>query len=160
MSNARVSCKANNKQGRPCRAAATASGYCHFHANPGKAAELGRSGGKKNRHVVDDEARPLPPLNSTSNLKDAVGILIGDMHAKRFSSKTAAGIAPLLNTMFRILNAKEMEDRLLRLEAQMEEMCSRGAEKSSTGTVGRSFAEPHIAPAPLDGTRPSGVSPS
>jgi hypothetical protein len=82
MPNRRVSCKANNKQGTPCRAAATASGYCHFHANPGKAAELGRSGGKKNRHVVDDEARPLPPLNSTSNLKDAVGILIGDMHAK------------------------------------------------------------------------------
>ena len=160
MSNRRGSCKANNKQGRPCKAAATASGYCHLHANPGKAAELGRSGGKRNRHVVDNEARPLPALNSISDLKDAVGILIGEAYAKSLSIKTAAGLAPLFNTLFRILSGKEMEERLQRLEAEMEEMRSRGAEKSSTGTAGRSFAEPHIASAPLDGTTPSGVSPS
>lgn len=33
-------CKAVTKAGKPCRAAATQSGCCYFHANPAKAAEL------------------------------------------------------------------------------------------------------------------------
>ena len=38
------SCKAKTKKGSPCRAAATEGGLCFFHANPNKAAELGRVG--------------------------------------------------------------------------------------------------------------------
>jgi len=44
-------CKANTKEGRPCRAAATEGGLCFFHANPNKAVELGRIGGRKNGHT-------------------------------------------------------------------------------------------------------------
>ncbi len=40
------------------------SGYCYFHANPGVAAQVGRRGGRQNRHVV--EAMPLPCRRSTA----------------------------------------------------------------------------------------------
>lgn len=40
-------CKATAKTGKRCGAAATEGGLCFFHANPDKAAELGRIGGRK-----------------------------------------------------------------------------------------------------------------
>jgi len=43
-------CGAKTKEGKPCRAAATEGGLCFFHANPNKAAELGRVGGRKSRY--------------------------------------------------------------------------------------------------------------
>jgi hypothetical protein len=44
-------CQGQTKGGKPCRAAATEGGLCFVHANPKKAAELGRVGGRKNRRV-------------------------------------------------------------------------------------------------------------
>jgi len=55
-------CTGLTKGGKSCRAAATDGGLCYFHANPKKAAELGRIGGRKNRHVSDEHLDPLPGL--------------------------------------------------------------------------------------------------
>ena len=62
-SNSDSRCEAQTKNGKPCRAAATAGGLCFFHANPDKAAELGRIGARKNGRVpvVTD---PLPNSDS------------------------------------------------------------------------------------------------
>src|SRR5260370_42006553 len=94
-------CGGENKQGQPCRAAATESGYCYFHANPDVAAELGRVGGRKNRHVVDTDLRPLPPINTITGVKDALAQMIGDVYANRLHPRTAAGLAPRINTVLR-----------------------------------------------------------
>ncbi len=42
-------CKARTKLGKQCKARALAKNLCAFHANPGRAAELGRKGGLKRR---------------------------------------------------------------------------------------------------------------
>src|SRR5690242_8419743 len=65
-------CKAIAKNGKPCRAAATASGLCFFHANPDKASELGRLGGSNKRSAVSENLEPLPALNSAHGIRDAV----------------------------------------------------------------------------------------
>ncbi len=58
MSDDNNCCSGKTKQGRPCRAAATESGYCYFHTNPDVAAELGRIGGRSTvqRRVSVDKA--------------------------------------------------------------------------------------------------------
>jgi hypothetical protein len=54
-------CKGRTRSGKPCRAAATAGGLCFFHANPAKAAALGRLGGKKRHHFgTEKNFSPLP----------------------------------------------------------------------------------------------------
>jgi hypothetical protein len=53
-------CRGQTKSGNRCRAAATSGGLCFFDANPNKAAELGRIGGRKKRRLPADVPDPLP----------------------------------------------------------------------------------------------------
>src|ERR1700686_3279800 len=60
-------CKAQTRKVKPCRAAATAGGLCSFHANPNKASELGRIGGRRNRRQsAHDSLNPLPKLETAT----------------------------------------------------------------------------------------------
>jgi hypothetical protein len=74
-------CKAKTKSGKPCRAAATAGGLCFFHANPDKASELGRIGGRSNRHAAAENTDPLPTLDNAIAVRDTVARLIEDLYA-------------------------------------------------------------------------------
>ena len=109
-------CKATNKQGQPCRAAAGESDYCYFHANPGVAAQVGRMGGRQNRHVVEGHATPLPPLDSISGVQGAIAQMIVDVHARRLPPRMAAGLAPLFSVLFRTFGPGDLEARLKKLE--------------------------------------------
>ena len=115
-------CRGKTKKGKPCGAAATDSGYCYFHANPEMVARLGQAGGRKNRHVVSDALRPLPQIDSISAVRTAVAQMIDDVYAKRLHPRTAAGLAPLFNTMLRILSAEEMERKVKELQKQVDEL--------------------------------------
>jgi hypothetical protein len=50
-------CNARAKSGKPCGAAATPGGLCFFHANSKKASELGRIGGRSNRHAAGENVQ-------------------------------------------------------------------------------------------------------
>jgi hypothetical protein len=56
----KANCKAKTKAGTPCRARAIEKGLCFFHAHPEKAAELGRDGGRKNRHRIPISSELAP----------------------------------------------------------------------------------------------------
>ena len=60
-------CKAKTKSGKPCRAAATEGGLCFFHANPDKASELGRIGGRNKGHASGESADPLARLGHSDS---------------------------------------------------------------------------------------------
>jgi hypothetical protein len=64
-------CSGLTKKGKPCRAAATEGGLCFFYANPEKAAELGRIGGRRNSRVIG-VLDPLLDLDSVTAVRDAV----------------------------------------------------------------------------------------
>jgi hypothetical protein len=131
-------CRAKTKKGEPCRAAATETGYCYFHANPHIASQLGRTGGRKNRHVMEGAARALPALDTVTGVKDAIAQMIVDLHANRLHPRTAAGIVPLLNALLRALGAADLELRIKKLEKDIEELNGgTSAEKTMSGSAVR-----------------------
>jgi hypothetical protein len=115
-------CKACAKSGKPCRAAATAGGLCFFHANPSKASELGRIGGKSKRSAVPESADPLLKLESAIAVRDALAQLIANVCAGRVQPKVAACLAPLMNLQLRAIETTDLEQRLAKLEKLLAEV--------------------------------------
>jgi hypothetical protein len=112
-------CKAKTKDGKPCRAAATEGGLCFFHANPNKATELGRIGGRKNRHFVADGLDPLPKIETAREVQQTVARLIADVYAGKLHPRIAAGLAPLLSLQLRAIQTTNIEERIAKLERSM-----------------------------------------
>jgi len=111
-------CSAQTKSGKPCRAAATDGGLCFFHANPRKAAELGRIGGKKNGRPMAGSS-PLPTLDKVTAVRDAVKQMISDVYSGKLHPRTAADLAPLLQLQLRAIEKTDFEQRLAKLEKQL-----------------------------------------
>jgi len=124
-------CQARTKKGKPCRAAATEGGLCFFHANPNKAAELGRIGGKANRHVSDATRDPLPDLKSIAALREMVSRLITEVYAGQLHPRIAAGLAPLINLQLRVVESA-LEDQLAGVEKRLDELTKSLPEQSQT----------------------------
>jgi hypothetical protein len=114
-------CQALTKKGKPCRAAATEGGLCFFHANPNKAVELGRIGGKKNGQIrvgLD----PLPNLDNAMAIRDTVARLISDVYAGKLHPRISAGLAPLMHLQLRVLEKTEVERRLAKVERLLRDL--------------------------------------
>jgi hypothetical protein len=73
---------------------------CFFHANAGKAVELGRAGGIRNRHVLAEDMPPLPKLDSATAVRDIAARLVDDVNAGKLHRRTAVSLAPLLHLHF------------------------------------------------------------
>ena len=125
-------CKGTTKEGKPCRAAATAGGLCFFHANPAKASELGRKGGKKNRRPSSEAGDPLPDLNTALAVRETVARLIADVYAGKMNPRTAAGLAPLLNLQLRAIETTDLARRVAEVEKQLSQPLT-DASRAQTG---------------------------
>jgi hypothetical protein len=133
-------CQGRTKSGKPCRAAATAGGLCFFHANPNKAAELGRIGGSKKARVVQG-SEPLPTVDNAVAVRDLVARLIAEVHTGKLDPKVAAGMAPLMNLQLRAIETIEtlnIETRLAKVEEEQRKAGARCREK----TVGLTPQDP------------------
>ena len=109
-------CKAHTKAGEACRAAPTEGGLCYLHANPNKAAELGRMGGRKNRHAVAEVKDRLPPLENALAVRTTVARLVEEVYVGKLHPRIATGLAPLLNLQLRAIETTDLERRLRKLE--------------------------------------------
>ena len=109
-------CKGRTKAGKPCGAAATAGGLCFFHANPNRAAELGRIGGRSRRFSAPETGDPLPPLDNALAVRDALARLSADVLAGKVHPRVAAGVAPLMSLLLRTIESSSLELRLAKLE--------------------------------------------
>lgn len=109
-------CRARTKTGRPCGAAATGGGLCFFHANPNRASELGRIGGRSKRPSASETADPLLKLETVIAVRDFGTKLIADVYAGKVHSRVAASLAPLLNLQMRAIEATDLERRVAKLE--------------------------------------------
>jgi len=114
-------CKAQTKSGKRCQAAATAGGLCFFHANPNKASELGRIGGRSKRLSATESADPLPKLDNAIAVRDAVAQLIADAYAGKLHPRVAACLAPLMNLQLRAIETTDLEWRVAKLEKLLAE---------------------------------------
>lgn len=141
-------CKAKTKKGRPCRAAATDGGLCFFHANPDKAAALGRLGGMRNRHVVPEEMPSLPKLDSATAVRDIAARLIADVYAGKLHPRTAASLAPLLHLQLRVLENINIEQRLAKLE-NLSRITKTTLILPTTEVLEKSNEAPRFQPGPM-----------
>lgn len=114
-------CKAQAKSGKRCRAAATQGGLCFFHANPNKASELGRIGGRSKRQVSTEGADPLPTLDTAIAVRNTVARLIADVYSGKLHPRVGAGLAPLLNLQLRAIESTNLEQRIAKLEKLLAE---------------------------------------
>lgn len=112
-------CKAMTKARKRCRAAATAGGLCFFHANPDKAAEFGRIGGRSNRHAAAGSSDPLPKLDNAIAVRDTVARLVADVYAGRLHPRIATGLTPLMSLQLKAIEATNIEQRLTKLEKRL-----------------------------------------
>jgi hypothetical protein len=137
--NENTRCKGTTKKGKPCRAAATPGGLCFFHANPNKASELGRIGGRSKGFVAHEAAAlplsslehpqfgprrkgldcgqpspPLPLLDDAIAVRDRLEQLIVDVQAGKVHPKVAAAVAHLINLKLRALDTVREFERLER----------------------------------------------
>src|SRR5450432_2266159 len=115
-------CKATAKHGKPCRAAATAGGLCFFHANPKKASELGRIGGRARRLGASENSGPLPTLDNALAVRDMVARLISDLYEGRLHPRMGAGLAPLINLQLRAIETTDLDRRMEKVEKQLAQL--------------------------------------
>jgi Family of unknown function (DUF5763) len=114
-------CKGWAKSGKRCRAAATAGGLCFFHANPNKASELGRVGGRSKRHTAGENLDPMPTLDNALAVRDLGARLIAEIYAGKIHPSIAAGLAPLMNLQLRAIETTNLERRLVKVEKLLAE---------------------------------------
>lgn len=116
----REQCKSRTKAGGSCQAPAVERGLCFFHAHPEKLAELGRQGGKRNRHWQPAD-RDLSQI-SLKSIGDVSGLLEETINRVRqgpFDLRAANGIGFLSSILLKALESERIEDRLAHLEAIM-----------------------------------------
>ena len=116
-------CKAMTKSGKPCNARPMEGGICFLHANPNKAVELGRRGGRSNRRgVVADTDVPLPALDTALSVRETVARWVMEVYTGKLHPRKAAGLAPLTHLLLRAIetvDTEELKKQIAELREQM-----------------------------------------
>jgi hypothetical protein len=111
-------CKGRTKVGKKCTAPAVEGGFCYFHAHPDKLSELGRQGGKKNRHGSDaDEELQPKALRATGDVVTLLEETINRVRQGPFDLRAANSIGFLAGVLLKALDECRIEERLSNLEA-------------------------------------------
>jgi hypothetical protein len=126
-------CKAIAKNGKPCRAAATAGGLCFFHANPNKASELGRIGGRGNRRKALENLETPLKVDTALAVRDTVASLIARLLAGDLPPKCVSGLASLLSLQLRAVETANVEQRLEKVEKSVAVLIEEREERRSDG---------------------------
>jgi hypothetical protein len=110
-------CRAQTKAGEPCKAVAVNKGLCTFHADPQKAAELGRSGGRKNRRYSakpDTEGLVVP--RTVEDVKNLLAETMACIYARRLDPKIGSVLGYLGAALLKAMEATDLEKRIVTLE--------------------------------------------
>ena len=130
-------CQAKTKAGRQCAAPAVrGTALCALHADPDRAAELGRKGGTRNRKVYDADARTVSVPESARDVKQMLAETMADIRAGRMDPKLGSTLGYLGTALLRAFEVAEFEQRLERLEQKNE--LGKQAEQAGTSEATRS----------------------
>ena len=102
---ARKRCKGVTKSGEPCTAWAREGGLCYFHANPNKAAELGRNGGRRRKHTYEQATEQIAPPESAADVRRMLAETMADVKAGRMDPKVANTVAYVGTVLLRAYEA-------------------------------------------------------
>jgi hypothetical protein len=86
--------KAKTKAGVLCAAPAIKGGqYCSLYSSPGRAAELGRKGGLRNRHTYEQSNEPVAPPESAADVRRMLAETMAEVKAGKMDPKVANTVA-------------------------------------------------------------------
>jgi hypothetical protein len=121
----RIPCQARTKSGEPCRARATPNGLCSIHADPGRAAELGRISGKA-RRSPPTESLPLLPPRTPGDLHRALGEIFSKVSSGEMDSTRGRSLAYIASQLVRTTVLADHDIRLRALEQMITSIKTKG----------------------------------
>ena len=95
-------CRATTKAGRQCAAPVIRGGiYCALHADPERAAELGRKGGARNRKVYVDGKQEVSIPKSVGDVKNMLAETMAGVRSGTIDPKIGTTIAYVASALLR-----------------------------------------------------------
>ena len=116
-------CSARTKLGNACKApAVTGTRFCALHGDPDRAAELGRMGGRRNRHYVDMEPVTIAPPDTPEDVKNVLRQAMADVRAKKLEPRIATALTYMSRALLEAFTATDLQKQLesLRQEVRMK----------------------------------------
>src|SRR5271157_1685654 len=113
-------CKATTSSGARYKAKPHKDGLCFFHSDPKKAAELGRKGGRRNRHTYETPPEHVAVPESAGDVKRMLAETMADIRAGRMDPKLGSTLGYLGTALLRAFELADFEQRLERLERRNE----------------------------------------
>ena len=101
MKVAKKRCKGVTRNGAACTAWAREGGLCYFHANPDKAAELGRNGGRHRKHTYEQATEHIAVPESAADVKRMLAETMAEVKAGRMDPKVAKTVANVGTVLLR-----------------------------------------------------------
>jgi len=115
-----TACRATTKDGRRCRGAARASGYCFAHdPDLQQSRQDGQARGGQNKSTVARVTKLMP-----TSLKPVLTKLMSaldEVHDGSLDPRQGSTMASIASSIGRLYEVAELEQRLERLEAQQHE---------------------------------------
>ena len=97
-------CIARTKLGDECRApVVVGTQLCAIHGDPARAAELGRMGGRKNRHYVETEEVNIAPPSTPEDIKNLLAQVMVDVRARKLDPRIASTLTSTAGVLLRAL---------------------------------------------------------
>jgi hypothetical protein len=94
-------------------------GLCHFHANPDKAVELGRIGGRSHRRAPAGAEVALASAPTRRELLETGTQVLADVLADKRDPRVASGVASLLNCLLKATDMTDLEKDLAEMKQQV-----------------------------------------
>ena len=113
-------CRATTSSGGLCKARPHKNGLCFFHSDPKRAAELGRKGGRRNRHIYDAPLQPVAVPESAGDVKRMLAETMADIRAGRMDPKLGSTLGYIGMALLRAFEVADLEQQLERLEQRNE----------------------------------------
>src|ERR1017187_285861 len=106
-------CQAKTKAGRPCAAPVlSGSAFCSLHADPERAAALGRKGGARNRKVYDGDVHNVSVPESAGDVKRMLAETMADTRSGKIDPKLGSTLGYLGTALLRAFEVADVEQRL------------------------------------------------
>ena len=101
-------------------AAMEGSLYCVLHSDPQRAAELGRMGGRQNRHYIETDDVVISPPSNPQEIKSLLSQAMADVRSRKLDPRIASTLTYMAGALLKAFETTEVHERLARLEADMQ----------------------------------------
>ena len=110
-------CQASTKSGTRCAAPAVkGTRLCSLHADPERAAEIGRKGGKRNLKLYDGRPQNLSIPESPADVKRMLAETMAEVRTGKMDPKIGTNLAYIGTSLLKAIEVSDLETRLRALE--------------------------------------------